>query len=134
MADTLHDKIGPAAPTQPQVDLREAPRHCCPDRHELRVAVRPTFLPMTVLVKDISTKGIGLLVESHIAPGACLAIPWMYGPPERWRTVRATVVRLAPRRDGGWVAGCVFVERLEPRDIEAFLKHERRPFAASHHQ
>ena len=131
MADTQVGKVGPLAQTQCDIDLREVPRYGCPDRPGVRVSVRPNFVPTTVVVKDISTKGVGLLIDSYLAPGSCLALPWMYGPPERWRTLRANVVRLSPRRDGGWVAGCVFQERLEPCDIEAFLKHQRRPLAAS---
>jgi hypothetical protein len=115
------------AETQFDFEMREVPRFSCTVRPQVRVAVRPNFLPTTVHVKDISTKGIGLLVDSHLAPGACVAVPWMYGSPERWRTLRAHVVRLAPRHDGGWVAGCVFDEWLDDHEVEDFVKYGHRP-------
>jgi hypothetical protein len=123
-------EIGPLAETQYDLDTREAPRFGCPVRPALRVMVRPSFLPITVIVNDISCKGAGLLCESHIEPGACLAAFWKYGPPHRWRTLRLKVVRLAPRRDGGWIAGCVFAEHLQPGELEAFLCYRQQPSEA----
>jgi PilZ domain len=108
-------------------DIREEPRAACPMRPALRIMIRPSFLPITVVVQDISSKGIGLLCDSHLALDACLAILWMYGPPNEWRTVQARVVRLSPRRDGGWVAGCVFAERLRPGEMESFLRFQHEP-------
>jgi PilZ domain len=108
--------------TQYDIDVREAPRFGCPLRSQLRVIIRPSFLPVTVTVNDVSAKGIGLLCEAHIELGACLAIFWKFGGAQRWRTVRARVVRLAPRRDGGWVAGCVFQDPLQNADLEALLR------------
>jgi hypothetical protein len=120
----------PIAETNPDLDIREVPRAACLLRPSLRVMVRPSFLPLTVLVQDISSKGVGLLCESHMPPGTELAILWMYGPPEEWRTLRAKVVRLSPRRDGGWVAGCVFAARLFPGELETFLRYQGTPVSA----
>src|SRR4051812_44581069 len=93
---------GPLAKTHYDLDTREVPRLKCPVRPALRVSVRPSFLPITVTVNDISTKGIGLLAESHIEIGASLAAFWGYGSPERWRTLRFKAVRRTPGRDGNW--------------------------------
>jgi hypothetical protein len=125
MSDIPVRKVDPLADTHYDVDTREVPRLDCPPRQKLRIAVRPNFVPITVVVKDISAKGIGLLVEGHLPVGACLALPWLFGPPDRWRTLRVKVVRLSARRDGGWVAGCVFEQRLDQCDVEAFLEHQR---------
>jgi hypothetical protein len=116
--------------TKSDIDIREAARFSGPARPKLRVMIRPSFLPVTVAVSDISTKGVGLLCESHIEPGSCLALLWKYGSVDRWRTLRVRVVRLTPRRDGGWVAGCVFGEQLQPADMEAFLKYSLTPNSA----
>ncbi len=96
LAETLYD-----------LDVREAPRFDCPTKPTLRIMVRPSFVPVNVTVNDISSKGIGLVCEKHLESGADLAVLWKYGTADRWRTLRARVVRLAPRRDGTWVAGCV---------------------------
>jgi hypothetical protein len=119
------------AVTQNDIDCREAPRFECLVRPRLRVMIRPSFLPVTVTVNDISVKGVGLLCESHIEPGSAIALSWKYGSADRWRTIRARVVHLSPRRDGGWVAGCVFAEQLQPADMRAFLQN---PLTAEPHE
>jgi hypothetical protein len=130
MADKPAHRIAPLAPTEKEIDTREAPRSECTARRKVRVSVRPSFLPITVTVKDISTKGIGLISDGYVAPGSWLALPWMVGPPERWRTLRVKVVRLAARRDGTWLVGCQFETRLEASDVEAFLDQRRAPLLA----
>jgi PilZ domain len=116
LAETLYD-----------LDVREAPRFDCPTKPTLRIMVRPSFVPVNVTVNDISSKGIGLVCEKHLESGADLAVLWKYGTADRWRTLRARVVRLAPRRDGTWVAGCVFAEPLQPDDMEAILRIQPDP-------
>jgi hypothetical protein len=114
--------VGLLPETQYDIDVREAPRFGCPAPSQLRVIIRPSFLPVTVTVNDISAKGIGLLCDTHIEPGAYLAIFWKFGGARRWRTIRARVVRLAPRRGGAWVVGCVFLDPLHQTDMEALLR------------
>ena len=114
--------VGLLAETQLELDIREAPRFRCPTQPTLRIMIRPSLIPVNVKVNDISAKGIGLVCEKHLECGACLAVLWKYGKAERWRTLRARVVRLSARRDGNWVAGCVFAEPLHPDDMEAFLR------------
>ena len=114
--------VGLLPETQNDVDVRESPRFGCPLPARLRVIVRPSFLPVTVTVKDISAKGIGFFCESHMEPGARLAIFWRFGGVQQWRTIRASVVRLAPQPDGDWVVGCEFQDRLQNVDMEALLR------------
>jgi hypothetical protein len=117
--------IGPLAETLCDVDFREVPRTVCPVPVSVRVVVRPSFAPLTLIVKDISIKGISLIARGPTASlpaGAHLALFWKYGPPERWRTLRLDVVWHATRTDGGWIAGCMFAERLAEEDVEAFLQ------------
>jgi hypothetical protein len=114
--------VGLLPETQYDIDIRVAPRFGCPVRSRLRVIIRPSFLPVTVTVNDVAAKGIGLLCESHIEQGASLAIFWKFGGAQRWRIIRARVVRLAPRRDGGWIVGCVFQDQLQHSEVEALLR------------
>jgi hypothetical protein len=124
--------IGPLAETQYEIDTREVPRFGCSGRPLLKVMVRPSFMPVCTGVRDISTKGLGLVCERLIPPGACLAVLWDYGLPEQWRTLRARVCRASAASRGGWIIGCTFVERLQLCDIDAFLRaahqhgHSRR--------
>jgi hypothetical protein len=114
--------VGLVAETQSEIDIRESPRFGCPTLPTLRIMIRPSFIPINVRVNDISAKGVGLVSEKHLESGTSLAVLWKYGTADRWRTLRARVVRLSPRRDGNWVAGCVFAEPLQPDDMEAFLR------------
>jgi hypothetical protein len=127
MADKRPRLIHAMADTQYDIDTREAPRYGCPRRPVIRLTVRPSFAAIAAGVRDISTKGVGLLCEGPIEPGSSLAVLWDYGPPHSWRTLRAHVARTAPRRRGGWLVGCLFDERLEPDDLEAFLRHDHEP-------
>src|SRR5436309_2856409 len=99
-------------PTCHQIDLREAPRLPCVGKQVLRAIVEAEFHPMEFAARDLSVKGVGLLGDQSIAPGTLIAILWEFGNPLAWRTVRATVVHLTPRRAGGWIVGCVFAQPL----------------------
>jgi hypothetical protein len=125
MPENPKRQIGPLAETLCEVDLREVPRTVCAVPVAVRVVVRPSFAPLTLTVKDISIKGISLIARGPTTPlpaGAHLALFWKYGPPECWRTLRLDVIWHASRTDGGWIAGCMFAERLAEEDVEAFLQ------------
>jgi hypothetical protein len=125
MPDTPTRRIGPLAETLHELDLREVPRIPCPVPVLVRVIVRPSFVPLTLVIKDISTKGLRLLGHGPTAlvpPGSHLALCWKYGSPDRWRTMRLAVIWQAARTDGRWIAGCIFAERLQHADVEAFLQ------------
>ncbi len=125
MLDEPTRRIGPLAETLTEVDLREVPRRVCPVPVPVRVVVRPSFVPTTLAIRDISTKGVCLLAKGPTPPltlGTSLALFWKYGPPERWRTIRLDVIWQNARIDGGWIAGCAFAERLADADLAAFLQ------------
>ena len=125
MLDKPTRRIGPLAETLSEIDFREVPRTVCPVPVPVRVVVRPSFVPTTLAIRDISTKGLSLLARGPAQPlpaGAGLALFWKYGPPERWRTIRLDVIWQAARPDGGWVVGCAFAERLADADVAAFLQ------------
>jgi PilZ domain len=133
MPDKPTRRIGPLAETLSEVDLREVPRTICPVPVPLKVVVRPSFVPMTLAVKDISVKGVSLIARGPTAalpPGTSLAIFWKYGAPERWRTIRLDVIWTSARADGGWSAGCMFAERLDESDVEGFLQQRVQELGA----
>jgi hypothetical protein len=113
--------VGPLVETQVELDMREAPRISCTNRPIVKVMVRPSFAPADAAVRDISTKGIGLLCASPIQAGSCLAVLWDFGTPDTWRTLRARVARSTRCPRGGWVVGCAFEQRLQPADLQAFF-------------
>jgi hypothetical protein len=126
-APKLSRSVGPLAETQYEIDTREVPRFGCRNRPLLKVMIRPSFLPVTTSVRDISTKGMGLACDRLIPPGSYLAVLWDYGSPDRWRTLLARVSRAAASPRGGWVIGCTFVQRLQLSDVDAFIRTSEQP-------
>jgi hypothetical protein len=113
--------------TVPVAERREAERFACRHSPLLQAVVRPSFAPVTVIVDDVSTKGIGLFCDEPIEPGVRIAVLWMCGQQQQWQTIRARVTRAAPCHKGGWVIGCVFDEHLQPGDVLALVGYERTP-------
>jgi hypothetical protein len=116
----------PTAPAEPgdpagRTDLRQARRFDCPGQPTLGVVVVPGAAPVTVAVRDVATKGIGLIFPEPVGRGTRLTVVWQFGPVSRWRTLNATVARLAPRAGGGWTVGCVLEEPLDAGDVMGFL-------------
>lgn len=127
MNDTVTLVTSMVAGAAPITERRAAVRLACPHAPLLQAVVRPNFAPVMVLVDDVSTKGVGLLCDEPLEPGVRIAVLWMCGPQQGWRTVRARVIRVAPGLRGGWVVGCVFDEHLQPGDVVALVHHERCP-------
>ena len=125
MVEQATDRHACAGGTRRSADRRKVVRFGLTPCAVLPVSVRPTFAPLKAAVKNISTRGVGLLCAEPIEPGAYVALYWLFGPDNRRRIVRAHVVRVAPFPRGGWVAGCVFTEPLHPDDIEAFRGRHR---------
>jgi hypothetical protein len=117
--------LDPLADTQHEVDTRDATRFGCQKRHWLQIIVRPSFICCNVRVRDISANGVGFFCHQAIEPGTSIAILWDYGPMQGRCILRARVARLGPGRDGGWLIGCAFNDRLQPAALNAFLRYER---------
>jgi hypothetical protein len=112
------------ARTCQEIDLRAAQRIPCLGEHIARATVEAQFRPIAFVVRDISVKGIGLVGEHPVEPGTQIAILWDFGDPTSWRTLRARVARLTPRRGGGWVVGCEFAQPLSAEELEEFVQFD----------
>lgn len=107
----------------PAIERREAPRFSCPSTPLVQATARPDFRQVSVIVENASLKGIRLFCAEPLDLDACLAILWSFGPPECWRTIRATVRHMTARSDG-WIIGCAFDYQLDPWDLEALLQFD----------
>lgn len=65
------DCLSPAAEARQQ-DLRQHQRIMCVDGGVLRLAVRPEFRGRRALMLDISSGGIGFILEEPLPPGTAL--------------------------------------------------------------
>src|SRR3954454_9826107 len=102
MPEIVTRKLRPDDDTDPSLDVRAASRLPCPDRPAVRLVASPDLTPVPARARDISVRGIGLLVDAPIAPGTPLAVLWEYGPAPDCRTVRLVAAHLTPCPGGGW--------------------------------
>lgn len=71
-------------------------------------------------VHDLSTDGIGLILQERLEPGTLIALDLENSLKTRVRTLAARVVHAKPEGQGGWLVGCTFVRGLEEREIDLF--------------
>lgn len=75
-------------------------------------------------VRDISTHGIGMILERSFDPGTRLTIALYSSDQDISRTVEAIVVHMQPQ-DGRYVVGCTFDAPIEENELQAFWSDQR---------
>ena len=70
------------------------------------------------VTRDISTGGLGLVVNYRLLPGKLLAIQ-LEGVPRR---LLARVLHATRQADGGWIAGCELISQLTEEELCALLQ------------
>ena len=76
-------------------------------------------------VKDVSTRGIGLVSPRRFAPGAIVVLELGETAPYPVNTL-ARVVRVVALPGGGWHAGCVFLSEVGEEEVAAFRAERKR--------
>jgi eukaryotic-like serine/threonine-protein kinase len=76
-----------------------------------------------LVVRDVSTGGVGILLARRCEPGTELLIELMTESNQQTRSLPVRVVRV--RRDtlGHWIHGCEFLSPLDPPSLSAVLEH-----------
>ena len=102
---------------RPAVDRRAAERHAS----DALISCHPLALSrkdsLAALVKDVSARGMSLILKHRFTPGTMLVIDLgdLAGPaPE---PVLARVVHVTPRTDGKCVIGCVLQKELTEQQL-----------------
>jgi hypothetical protein len=72
-------------------------------------------------VRNISAKGIGLLLRAPIAAGTRLVIEMKTLDPSTSLTLIAQVVHCTMQQDQNWIVGCRFLSRPHEEDLLALL-------------
>ena len=109
---------GQVAPALPVDDRRAHPRypeHCVTSCSIIHL---PETTQATVLIRDISMGGIGLVSPTPLRPGTFLAITMPKRRKAPARTVKAQVVRVAAQRKGTFVLGCRLTPALSAEEFE----------------
>jgi hypothetical protein len=82
-------------------------------------------------VRDLSTHGIGLILERHFDPGTLLTIALYSESAEVSCTVEATVAHISEQAPREWVVGCAFTTPISEDDLRAFWSEQRLSQALS---
>jgi hypothetical protein len=72
-------------------------------------------------VRNISTRGLGLVLQRSLTPGALLEVELENPSKGFHRVVQARVVHVRPTPSQGFLAGCAFVDNLNPDEVQAIL-------------
>jgi hypothetical protein len=121
----MHDPSGdpPAIGSDDRsvLDRREAPR-------------RPCRLPTLVggdanagdaaTVKDVSAKGVGLVLDRPLKLGAVVVIQLQSASLRLSRPMPVRVLHARQQEDGRWLHGCVFLRQLREEDLEELLSDD----------
>ena len=71
-------------------------------------------------VRNLSKSGIGLSVCFPFRAGTYLAVD-LQGPGGGSKTLLAKVIHARDKKDGAWLVGCEFVNRLSDSDMELMI-------------
>jgi hypothetical protein len=103
----------------PDGDRRAAERHAS----DALISFHPLALSkkdsLAALVKDVSTRGISLILQHRFAPGTLLAIDLGDLGGSTPAPVLARVVHVTPRGKGKWVVGCALQKELTHQQVAA---------------
>ena len=72
-------------------------------------------------VVDISTTGVGLLVDSFVEPETLLGVEMQCDDPALTYTLLVEVRHTVKRAEGEWLLGCSFVRDLSEEELRALL-------------
>jgi hypothetical protein len=108
-------------PTLAPGDLRSAVRHPCDRKKNEHLVAAVGIAAWPALVRDISTRGIALVVGQRHEPGTRLALRLENTRSSVICPVELEVVHTVRRPDGYWLTGGTFASRLREEELEALL-------------
>jgi len=103
----------------PDTERRGAIRHLCgliTDCRLISLVARPT---LAAVIRDISTTGIGLVLEKPLPLGTFLAVEISAGRGRR--PLRAQVVALRRQAEGDWLVGCLLLRPLSAEQVDELV-------------
>jgi hypothetical protein len=72
-------------------------------------------------IRDISSSGIGLIVQHEFEPQAILTVELENRARNNSRAVQVRVVHSTPQPDGFWLLGCTFFKELSKAELQKLL-------------
>jgi hypothetical protein len=95
-------------------------RYLCDVATSYEPAGEPSCGPLSARIRNISRRGISLLVDRPLDSGAILRVELPGAPASACSSLLACVVHVSPEPAGKWALGCSFVDELTDEELEPF--------------
>jgi len=102
----------------PVFERRNALRHPCGVEINCQPIVLVRSEPWPVVLRDVSSTGVGLVIDYPVPPGTFMAV--QLGGSAR-KNLRVQVVAIRQQEDDTWLLGCTFGRELKPDQLRALL-------------
>jgi hypothetical protein len=110
----------PGPPSEP-ADRRESERFPPETTPICRVGGEALPEEFRAIVRDLSTSGIGLLVNRPVKSGEVLVLSLETVDRHPGRPLPARVMHCSAVSEGNWLVGCQFVRKLSETELQALL-------------
>jgi hypothetical protein len=114
------DETGPARRSAAG-ERRAEPRYACPQVQPVRLVAKPSFRAYRGFLREVSFRGLGLLVEGTLEVGAVLAVQLRSEHTRVSGILTATVRHTTPLPDGTCLVGCSLNRPLSNEELRALL-------------
>jgi hypothetical protein len=114
---TLTDKAPRVKALPTEAERRGPTRHPVNTKAVLNLIAISHRSARPVQVRDVSTRGVGLLVTAPVELGALFVLE-ISRPAVR---LKGRVVRIAQAGKGSWAVGCMFLTELTEDELNALL-------------
>jgi PilZ domain-containing protein len=105
--------------TEPRANQRAALRYASCLKTICHIATSQGGFVRDAKVHDLSTDGVGLILEERVEPGTLLSVELENSLKSLFRTVLARVVHVRKQADA-WLVGCTFIRGLENGEVDLF--------------
>lgn len=102
-------------------DQRNRPRYKCETEANYQLVTTTDEKQHPAKVLNISSTGIGLMVDQMVPTGTLLSVEMHANDPETARTILSCVVHLSPQQENQWALGCNFITELSEKDLSVFV-------------
>jgi hypothetical protein len=102
-------------------EKRSWERYRCTNKRDAAVLLSPGLQRFEAVLRDISAKGIGMLLDMQLLPGTFLVIQLICRRAGFSGDLSGTVRHSTKQADGTWVVGCSLSRSLADDEVRSLL-------------
>jgi hypothetical protein len=111
-----------AASSNKGADRRASVRYPCdPDSFSADNSCRPVTAPKkeswSAVVRDVSTGGIGIVINRRFEPGTLLTVDLEDAERTARRSLLVRVMRITQENSSAWMHGCAFTHKMSESEL-----------------